>query len=181
MILLPEKILDFWFKETPSTKWFDKDPSFDKKIRDLFLETYDAAKAGNIYSWKEGVDSYLALVILFDQFPRNMFRGDGKAFETDSLALKIAKKAIKKGLDKELGAIERKFLYMPFMHSENLEDQRESVKLFSLMEDQETTKYAIQHANIIEKFSRFPHRNKILKRQSSKEEELFLKTPGSSF
>ena len=181
MITSPKKILDFWFHEAGPEKWFAKDAAFDQEIRDLFLETYNAERGGTLSSWPESADSYLALILLFDQFSRNMFRDSKKAFESDIFALKISKKAIEKGFDKKMNTSQKKFLYMPFMHSECLEDQKESIQLFKSLKDNETLKYALQHADIIKNFGRFPHRNKILNRQSSEEEILFLQTPGSSF
>ena len=176
-IATPKEILDFWFSQTARSKWFAKDPAFDSKITQKFLSTYQLAKQQDL-DWPESPESYLALVILFDQFPRNIFRNKPEAFATDSMARDIAKKAIAKGFDSQLSDEHRKFFYMPFMHSEKLSEQEYSVELFTKLGN---NKYAILHRQIIERFGRFPHRNEILERQSTEAELKFLKEPGSKF
>ncbi len=134
----PNKILCFWFSEDNKLKWFKKDAVFDKQVKDAFLDTYKAVKDGLVNSWEETPKNLLVLVLLFDQFPRNMFRNNKGSFETDILALKIARTAIGLGWDKELTNTQRMFLYMPFMHSELLENQEDGLKLFKDLEEKMT-------------------------------------------
>lgn len=186
MIVNPKRILEFWFEELEPSDWFKKSEELDSKIKEEFLETFQEATKGNLNNWRENAKSSLALIILLDQFSRNMFRDKKEAFENDSLALEIAKESIEKKFDLELGE-KKTFMYMPLMHSETIEDQKECIRLFSkaTLENLEAyvnnLKFAIAHYEIIKKFNRFPHRNKILERESTKEEEEFLKQPNSSF
>lgn len=165
----PSDIIDFWFAEKNKPLWFVKNSKFDKKIRYKFLKTYEQAYAGYLDSWKNSALGILALIIVFDQFSRNMFRGEAKAFMTDGIALNLAKYALEVGYDKELSNDDYKhFIYMPFMHSEDINDQEQSLILFNKMDD--TFIYAQKHYEIIKKFGRFPHRNKALNRNSTLEE-----------
>lgn len=186
----PEDILEFWFGREGDPgygeareAWFRKDSGFDQEIRDRFGDLYEEAAAGGLESWKDKARSCLARVILLDQFPRNMFRGDPRSYATDKEALRTSKHTVERAFDRELSPLERGFVYMPFMHSENLEDQRRCVELFRAMGEagENTLKYAISHMNIVERFRRFPHRNEVLGRESTPEEAAFLKQPGSSF
>lgn len=177
---LSMKIIDFWFSPKVQLFWFVKDNDFDETIRQRFEKAYHEVilkfKDGKLDALKSGEDA-LACVIVLDQFSRNMFRDTPKAFATDDLALKISKMAIQKGLDRELpSSAHSNFLYMPFMHSENLDDQEEGIRLFSLIpRNEQTVAYARQHRDIIARFGRFPHRNKILGRISTPEEIEFQK------
>lgn len=175
------EILDFWFSQPQ--KWWLKERDFDLTIRNRFEADLVQAVHGRYDPWKKTARGTLALIILLDQFSRNMYRDSPKAFSQDGLALEACKAGMKKGLDTKLSDQERAFFYMPLMHSENLEDQKESLKRFaSLGEAQsEGNKYALLHYRIIERFGRYPHRNKILGRPSTPEEIEFLKQPGSSF
>jgi uncharacterized protein (DUF924 family) len=175
----PSIILNFWFSKENNTKWFIKSEDFDSLIIKKFSTIYNKAAHGNLESWEETSDGILALIIILDQFPRNMFRTSTQSFATDAKALTLAKGAIAKGMDKELAAEQQRFLYMPFMHSENLKDQDISVALFA--KDKMSYNYAVRHREIIQKFGRFPHRNNLLGRKSTKEEIDFLETPDSSF
>jgi uncharacterized protein (DUF924 family) len=187
----PEEVLDFWFGREGEPgygefreAWFRKDPEFDQQIRDRFEDLYKAAATGELDSWKEEARSCLALVILLDQLPRNMFRGDPKSYATDRKAQETSEYAVDRALDRELPPFQRMFLYMPFMHSENLEHQRRSVELFRALggeREADSSYYAVRHMEIIERFGRFPHRNEILGRQTTSEEAEFLTQPGSSF
>jgi uncharacterized protein (DUF924 family) len=188
----PQAILDFWFgnsdSETygkPQQNWFIKNKNFDNQIRNNFLTHYEEALNNNLNHWQENALGCLALIIILDQFPRNMFRDTPQAFATDNLALNIAKSAIKNEFDQQLLPVFRWFIYLPFEHSENIEDQNLSVKLFSTLKDdpdsKSTIEYAIAHQKIIERFGRFPHRNSILARESTPEELQFLSQPRSSF
>jgi uncharacterized protein (DUF924 family) len=186
------EILDFWFGKPDDPDygkfrkvWFIKDPEFDEDVRSRFLEDYQQAAACQLDDWKASAQSCLALIILLDQFSRNMFRGQPQAFATDSQALAYAKHAIAQGFDKQLLPIQRWFVYMPFQHSENLADQHQCIELFSMLKDYPECvsglDYAYRHLKVIEQFGRFPHRNQILGRETTLEEAEFLKQPGSSF
>ncbi len=183
------EILEFWFGsgsdadlEHRQPLWFSKDPAFDQLIRERFLADYEKAAAGALDDWKKEPRGCLALILLLDQFSRNMFRGTPRAFATDPQALALAKEAVANAFDRVLRAIERAFVYLPFEHSENLADQRESVRLFSEAAEAHPelwgfVPYAVQHLEIIERFGRFPHRNAILGRRSTPEELEFLSAP----
>lgn len=180
------EVLDFWFGREGEEgyggfreAWFTKDEAFDDEVRDRFGDLHEEAASGDLDSWKEEAESCLALIIVLDQFSRNMFRGDARSWATDAKALAMAKYAVEHALDRELPALQRSFVYMPFMHSEDLEDQRKSVELFGTGED--NAKYATAHMEIVERFGRFPHRNEILGRTTTPEEAEFLRGPGSSF
>ncbi|KAB8314352.1 DUF924 domain-containing protein [Tolypothrix campylonemoides VB511288] len=188
------KILDFWFGKKDEEDygknraiWFtkDPDPNFDWEIQARFMEDYEKAAAGKLDQWKETPHSCLALILLLDQFPRNMFRGNPRAFATDPQALSLAQYAIAKGFDWELPKIQRWFIYLPFEHSENLEHQRQAVELFRQLGNDPDSVYmtssAVQHLEVIERFGRFPHRNAIFRRATTPEEAEFLKQPNSSF
>ena len=186
------EVLDFWFgrEDEPGygesrAEWFRKDPGFDAAVKELFGELYEEAAAGHLDGWRDDAKGCLALVIVLDQFPRNMFRGDGRTHATDAKALETSKYAVEHALDRELPAFQRMFLYMPFMHSENASDQLRSVELFGRLADEpgapDVTSYAVGHMKIVERFGRFPHRNEILGRATTPEEAEFLKTEGSSF
>lgn len=187
-----KRILDFWFGTPeqasygkPRQIWFIKKPEFDREVEARFLSDYEQAAAGNLDTWKSSPLSCLALILLLDQFPRNMFRGKPQAFATDWQALSTAQYAVAQGYDRELLPVQRWFVYCPFEHSENLEDQNRSVALFQQLSDDpdsaDAINYALRHREVILRFGRFPHRNKILERVSTPEEEEFLQQPGSSF
>ncbi len=188
----PAEVLDFWFGREGEPgygefreAWFRKDEAFDREVSDRFGGLYGQAAAGELDGWQEEVQGCLALVIVLDQFPRNMFRGDARTHATDDKALETAKNAIERALDRELPAFQRMFLYMPFMHAESVEDQRRSVELFEGLAAEpggpNVVEYAVGHREIVERFGRFPHRNAILGRETTPEEAEFLIQPGSSF
>jgi len=162
-------VLKFWFRLRPE-QWWDGGAELDHRIKQNFLKLWFEMRQLPAESFLTDPLTAVAGVILFDQFPRNMFRGHADAYATDPLALAIAKGAVESGLDKELAPEERKFLYMPFQHSENLDDQNRAVLLFNEIGDDEQIRYAEHHRAIIERFGRFPHRNKILGRASRSEE-----------
>lgn len=187
-----EEVLAFWFGCEGEEgygrfreAWFLKDLAFDREVRERFEDVYEEAVAGGLEGWKDYAESCLALVIVLDQFPRNMYRGDPRTYVADGLALAAAKYAVERAYDRELPAFQRGFVYMPFMHSEDLEDQRRSVNLFEGLAGEpgvtDTTSYAVQHMKIVERFGRFPHRNEVLGRATTPEEAEFLAQPGSSF
>lgn len=172
-----DDVLAFWTEAGPD-KWYKKDDAFDCAIRDNFLATYEAAADGRLSSWASEPDSALALVIVLDQFPRNMFRGIPRAFAADRLARDVADGAIGKGFNKAVDKELRAFFYVPFMHSEEIEDQDYCVELCRALGDQDNLKYAEIHAEIIRRFGRFPHRNPVLGRDTTPEERAFLESGG---
>ena len=162
-------VLKFWFGLDPE-QWWNGGPELDLRIRQDFLKLWSEKQQLPVDAFLTDPLTALAATILFDQFPRNMFRGHADAYATDTNALAIAKRAVDRGLDEELAPEERKFLYMPFMHSEKLDDQNRAVLLFTKLGDEHQLGYAKHHREIIEKFGRFPHRNAILGRASRPEE-----------
>lgn len=160
--------------------WFVKNPGLDAEIRARFHSLHEAAATGKLAHWADEARSCLALVIVLDQFARNMFRGEARAFATDELARAAARVILGRGWDKEMTQSEQLFAYLPFEHSESLEDQNLSCELMKDF-DAEQLRYAIRHREIIERFGRFPHRNDILGRKSTPAEIDFLKQPGSGF
>lgn len=173
----PEEIYRFWKNAGPA-KWFQADTEFDAEIQKRFKETYDAGVRGELDDWERTADGAFALVILFDQFPRNMFRGTPKAFATDEVAKAIAERAMAAGFDKTIDPEVHTFFYMPFMHSETLSDQDRCVALMQESGKQENIKYAEIHRDAIARFGRFPHRNQILGRKSTPEEIDYLENGG---
>ena len=162
-------VLKYWFGLDPD-RWWKADPALDDQIRERFLELWKDKRRLPVSSFTADPLTALAGVILFDQIPRNIFRGDAEQFATDHLALAIAREAVRLGYDDELSLHERSFLYMPFEHSENLADQKRSVQLFTALGDDYLLGYARKHHDIIERFGRFPHRNKMLGRAPRPEE-----------
>ena len=179
MIATPEDVLSFWRAAGPD-KWFTKNAAFDAAIRERFLATYEAAAAGKLADWERTAEGALALLIVLDQFPRNMFRGDARTYAADPLARQVANRALKRGYDQDVPDELRGFFFLPFMHSEDLVDQERCVQLYREAESGDL-KYAEQHRDIIRRFGRFPHRNAILGRESTPEEIEFLKRTDSSF
>jgi len=186
------EVLDFWFGAPgspeygqPRTCWFRKDAAFDEAIRARFGEAVNIAIAGGFGEWCATAHGALARIILLDQFTRNIFRGTPRAFAGDARALATAEDAIARGFDGELSLYERQFMYLPFEHAENVEAQHRSLALFGALaqelQDDDLLGWARKHADIIFRFGRYPHRNAILERASTPEEEAFLREPGSSF
>jgi uncharacterized protein (DUF924 family) len=169
----PESVLTFWREAGPES-WFNKSDAFDAAIRERFLETYEAAVAGRLDHWKDNAEHALALALVLDQFPRNMFRNSPRAFAADPLALDLARHAVAHGYDRQVSASERGFFYLPFMHSEELPDQEMCLALYRALGNPEGTKYAELHADIIRRFGRFPHRNPVLGRTTTQQEKEFL-------
>ena len=172
----PREILDFWFKEIPSERWFRSDPAFDAAIRARFEESWRAGGDGAFSGWIETKEGALALILLLDQFPRNMFRGKAEAFATDAAAREAARHAIARGFDLEVPAAARSFFYLPLSHSESLSDQEDCVRLTRerLGETDVTYPYTLRHRAAIARFGRFPARNAALGRDSSSEEIAFM-------
>lgn len=183
-----QQILDFWFGgdiQAQQRRWFGKDEQTDTWMRDQFIDDYQAAVAGQLAGWIDTAPAGLALVLLLDQFPRNLFRGTPQAFASDALARETANEMIVRGLDQALIPRQRMFVYLPFEHSETLQDQLRSVALFETLRDAEgmaeVLRYAYLHRDVIARFGRFPHRNALLGRASTAQELDFLRQPGSSF
>jgi uncharacterized protein (DUF924 family) len=196
----PERVLSFWFGELdaeglahPDTqrRWFTKDEEFDAALRDNFLADHRAIVGEEREHWLVDPRGRLAYVVVLDQFSRNMFRGTPEMFANDPQALRAAKGCIEKGADRALAVAERQFMYMPFMHSEDLADQDRCIELFTALRDEQTgrcrdnvenaLRFAQMHRDIVAKYGRFPHRNAILGRPSTPEETKFLEGPNSGF
>ena len=199
------EILDFWFegvtdstvidrRQSPFHKWFDKNERFDEEIRLNFEGDFLQAREGGLAVWEKSPEGTLALILCFDQFTRNMFRNSPQMFSADPLALALSAHAVKTGLDSQLKLIERLFVYMPFMHAEDRTMQETSVKFFESLAEtcaqsspgnaayyHNTLSFARRHKDIVERFGRFPHRNRILGRSSTLDEVEFLAKPGSAF
>lgn len=170
----PKTILDFWFSAATEANWFVRSDALDQHITDTFGDIYQAARAGDLDAWKNELLSALALVITLDQFPRNMFRGSPQSFESDEKARTVTAYALDQGFDQSVTQKQRPFFYLPLMHSENVEDQRHAVRLYEQLGIASSLDFAHQHADIIERFGRFPHRNAVLDRQNTSEEDTFL-------
>jgi uncharacterized protein (DUF924 family) len=189
---LAREVLDFWFGAPGSvehgqarTVWFRKDAAFDELIRQRFGEAVSIAVAGGFGDWCASAPGALARILLPAQYPRNIYRATARAFAGDARALATAEDAVNRGFDRELGVHERWFLYMPFEHAEDVRAQDRSLELFAAlakdMGDDDPLVWARKHADVIFRFGRYPHRNAILGRESTPEEEAFLREPGSSF
>jgi|SRR3954452_17677998 uncharacterized protein (DUF924 family) len=175
-------VLGFWFSSASRPNWFEKSNAFDAEVRRLLLPVHEQVASGRLPAWREHPQGCLASVILLDQVPRNVFRDSLRAFASDPAAQALTKLAIERGYDAGFDKDQRMFLYLPLQHSEDLADQRLSVEINrSRIDDPEYTDYAEGHLRIIQRFGRFPHRNRILGRPSTEEEIEFLKQPGSSF
>jgi len=169
----PEQLNEFWFSERVTKLWYHSTPEFDAEVEQQFSAMYQAACDGRLDDWQATAQGCLALILLFDQYPLNVFRNDKKSFATASNAIKTAEQCINKGFNQTLTKAQQSFTAIPFMHSENNEHQALSVKLYKNI-SVDNLKYARHHFEIVEKFGRFPHRNKILGRESSPEEIAYL-------
>ena len=174
-----QEVLEFWLKSGPSA-WWQKNSKFDLAIKERFGELLEPAAARHLDSWRNNPQSCLALVLILDQFSRNLYRGSEKAFAQDNYALELARHGIKEGFDKNEPAAIYDFFYMPFMHSEKLENQKICVDLFHAKGNEASLKAAIEHQDIISRFGRFPHRNLVLGRKTTPEEQKFLDSGGFS-
>jgi len=175
-----DDVLDYWFAGDPTTHrkvWFEQDPDFDFACT-RFTEALRDAKSGALDHWTATPRGTLALIILLDQFSRNLHRGSSESFAADATARQIAGAAVAKGFDRQFSPVERLFMYLPFAHSESLADQDESVRLFAAL-DADQSDWARRHRNVIVRFGRFPRRNAVLGRTSTSEEEAFLAEPGT--
>jgi uncharacterized protein (DUF924 family) len=178
-----QDVLHFWFVESQPTQWFQKNDLFDKQIRDRFAVTVQMARDGLCDGWAADAEGALALCIVLDQFPRNIFRDSADAFSSDEKALRLAKMALRSGFDQILPPLKRRFLYLPFEHSEDIADQDRAVALFETMREDDPIayEYALRHRDVIARFGRFPHRNAVLGRMNTPDEDLYLSQPGAGF
>lgn len=167
-----QEVVDFWRQAGPE-KWFNKSTAFDDEFRERFLDLHMAAARRELEDWCNHPESALALLILLDQFPRNCFRGTAHMFATDPLALSYARKAADAGFIEQLDAPLRVFMFLPFTHSENLEDQERSLSLYR-QHSPDTAEWGVDHRDIVKRFGRFPHRNPSLARETTTEEQAFL-------
>jgi uncharacterized protein (DUF924 family) len=170
-------VLDFWLTAGPD-RWFARDEAFDLAVRERFAGLHDQAAGGRLSGWEESPQGALALLVLLDQAPRNMYRGDPGAFATDEMARAVAERAISRGFDHGFPTVLKRFFYLPFMHSESLADQERCVALCAAAGDEEGRQYAEIHADVIRQFGRFPHRNPALGRETTDEERGFLASGG---
>lgn len=176
------RLLGFWFGELEAKDYWTRSDALDDRIRRKFGALHETAAEGGLDHWQETPEGALALVIALDQFPRNMYRDDPRAFATDATALAVAERAIERGFDRKLPNERCMFLYMPFEHSEDLAVQERSLEVFRRLGlADETYGYVLRHHEIIARFGRFPHRNRVLGRETTPEEAAFLEEPNSSF
>lgn len=173
-LITPQHILDFWYTPPMSEHWFNSTKAIDRAIEEEFKTTWQQAAEGELDDWQNSAEGCLALCIVLDQFPLNMFRNDPKAFSTEQQAVKVCKHAVAQGFDKQLSGEQVSFLYMPLMHSETMADQDESVRLFDEAGLEGNAKFARHHRGIVERYGRFPHRNALLGRESSEAELAYL-------
>ncbi|WP_136253878.1 DUF924 family protein [Onishia niordana] len=177
----PEAVLDFWFEELTPKQWFAKDEALDALIAARFEPVWAAACRAELWAWRSTPQGRLAEILVLDQFSRNMHRDHPLAFAQDTLALVLAQEAVAQGADQALTTRQRPFLYMPYMHSESLPVHEEALRLFEQPGLEESLRFEHRHHDILLRFGRYPHRNAILGRESSNQEQAFLEQPGSRF
>ncbi len=174
-----ETILNFWFKELTPQQWWKKDPLLDEHIKSRFALIHHHATQGELFEWRDTAEGCLAEIIILDQFSRNIFRNQPQSFAYDGMALVLAQEAIRKEFNKQLSTSQKAFLYLPFMHSESLEMHQHALKLFAEPGLESNFDFEKKHLEIIKRFGHYPHRNSVLGRPTTDEEELFLKdNPG---
>ncbi|MCC5884301.1 MAG: DUF924 domain-containing protein [Halomonas sp.] len=180
---LPDRdaVIGFWFEELEPAQWFRKDAGLDGMIHQRFGALHAAAAAGELWSWRDTPQGRLAEILVLDQFSRNLYRDEPRAFAQDAMALVLAQEAVAQGADEALEVSWRSFLYMPYMHSESLKVHDEALRLFDQPGLEDNLRFEHLHRDILLRFGRYPHRNAILGRESSAEELTFLEQPGSSF
>ena len=174
MISEARELIDYWYSEDMSSHWFNSTEEIDRQLREKYQSLWQTARDGQLDHWMDSPQGCLALIILCDQLPLNMFRGEAHSFSTESKAITVAHYAIEQGFNKLIPRQQLAFLYMPLMHSENLEDQDLAVSSFEQAGLDENAKFARHHREIVRRFGRFPHRNAILGRNSSEEELAYL-------
>lgn len=176
-----EQVISFWFEEIEPPSWWRADPAFDALVRQRFLPTLQQAAAGELYDWRGSPEGRLAEIIVLDQFSRNIHRGTPLAFAQDPMALALSQEAVAAGSLAPLQGAQRAFLLMPYMHSESRRVHEQAVALFAEWAPGNNHEFELKHQAIIDRFGRYPHRNAILGRESTAEENEFLKQPGSAF
>ncbi|CAI1960213.1 DUF924 family protein [Serratia fonticola] len=176
-----QHVLDFWFEEIDPVMWFKKDDEFDRVLHTRFGQLWQAASQGELAHWRATIKGRLAEIIVLDQFSRNLFRNTPRSFACDGMALVLAQEAIATGLCENLTVEQRGFLYLPFMHSESALIHQQALELFRQLNNGDQLEFEIRHKAIIDRFGRYPHRNEILGRESTFEEQEFLQQPGSGF
>ena len=176
-----QQVLSFWFERHGPEQWWAKDPAFDRAIRAEFGALHARAALGELFAWRGEPAGRLAEIIVLDQFSRNLYRNDARAFACDGMALALAQEAVRTGADRAILPERRKFVYMPYEHSESRQVHEVAVGLFASLDDPESLKYELQHKAIVDRFGRYPHRNEALGRPSTAAEIAFLETPNSSF
>jgi uncharacterized protein (DUF924 family) len=177
----PHDVLNFWFNELTPKQWFEKDDALDAEIRDRFSQLHYRAALCELYEWRQTAKGRLAEIIVLDQFSRNIYRNQARAFACDPLALALAQEAVAQGIDKQFKPPQLGFMYLPYMHSESIRIHEIAMALYDQPGLERNFEIEIQHKEILERFGRYPHRNKALGRPSTAEEIAFLKQPGSSF
>lgn len=181
MIAQPQDILDFWFVEHGAKDWFMGGEEFDKKIVDRFSQTHTAAHNGELFHWRTSPQNRLAEIIVLDQFTRQIYRKNPRAFACDPIALTLAQELVIRGDDQKIPEARRSFAYMPYMHCESLAVHDEAMKLFGALPGEDSQEYEIKHRNMIEKFGRYPYRNEVLGRKNTPDEDAFLNSEHDSF
>lgn len=176
-----QQVLEFWFERHGPAQWWAKDPAFDRAIRAEFGALHARAALGELFAWRGAPEGRLAEIIVLDQFSRNLYRNGARAFACDGMALALAQEAVRIGADQAIPLERRKFVYMPYEHSESRQVHEVAVRLFASLDDPESLKYELQHKAIIDRFGRYRHRNEALSRASTAAEIAFLETPNSSF
>ncbi len=169
-----EKLVAFWFSDAVKPCWFESTPEFDARLRDDYAPLMRAARAGELDDWADTVDGALSLIILLDQLPRNIHRGEPESFASDEAARRVARQALAAGFDAQVDVDRQCFFYLPFMHSERLADQELCVSLYEATRQEKNIEYARLHRDLIARFGRFPHRNRILGRDSTAAEVDYL-------
>lgn len=171
---MPQDIIDFWFSDATRELWFNSTPAFDQQLRDRYQDTWRRARQGELDRWMQSADGCLALAIVLDQFPLNMFRNTAQSYSTEAKSREVARVALENHFDQAFDTDHKVFLYMPFMHSENLEDQELALKLFDQPGLESNLRFARHHRDIVAKYGRFPHRNEALGRESTGTEIEYL-------
>ena len=169
-----KEVIDYWYSDKIKASWFNSTPQIDVEIKTKYEFLWESALKGLVDNWQQTAEGCLALCIIFDQLPLNMYRGKAKSFQTERKAIKITKYAIEQGFLTNIKAEQLAFIIMPLMHSENLDDQNLSVELFKQYNLTENISFAEHHQNIIKTYGRFPHRNQILERKTTKKEQKYL-------
>jgi uncharacterized protein (DUF924 family) len=176
-----QTVLRFWFEESSPAQWWKADADFDRLIAARFSELHDRAARCELFEWRADPEGRLAEIIVLDQFSRNLYRGDARAYANDSLALALAQEAVSAGADRTLAVRERVFMYLPYMHSESRLIHTVAERLFKDCGPESNYDFELRHKEIIDRFGRYPHRNAVLARRSTADELAFLAEPGSSF